>query len=95
MIEKVFTNKELQDMANEESLYLKIVDEKIIDQRRWATVFEVIFQDTRDNRFFKSHFDRASTECQECTPYDYDKDEINCKEVVEKEILVKQWVIKD
>lgn len=69
----------------------KTVEEEIVDQRRWVTVFRRVFED--NGKFYITFFERGSTEYQESEPYECDKDAdgyVECKEVfpVEKTIIV-------
>ncbi len=64
----------------------KTIEEEIVDQRRWVTVFRRVFED--NGKFYETLFERGSTEYQDSEPYEYDKDKdgyVECKEVFPKE----------
>lgn len=65
---------EMQDL-----IYTTVVRTRIIDHRRWAVTYEVIFE--RDGKLYRSTYDRGATEYQNEEPYEYDNDPVECKEV--------------
>ena len=60
----------------------------IVDHRRWAVVYERIFE--HEGRFFKTRYNVGATESQDEQHYQYEPDEIECVEVfpVERTITV-------
>lgn len=77
----LFNKSDLQDIAGQDTPEgFEIVESpKIIDQGRWTTYYEMVF--SYDGKYYKTSFGRGSTEGQEEWPYEYEKDEIECKEV--------------
>jgi|APSaa5957512622_1039677.scaffolds.fasta_scaffold200495_2 hypothetical protein len=69
------------------------VSEEIIDQSRWTTCFRYIFE--YESKFYECYADRGSTECQDYSLFEFESDEIECPEVEEVEITVKQWKVKE
>jgi len=65
--------------------------ENIVDQTRWSTIYEAVFQHLETNKFYQFCWSSGSTEEQCEAPFEYD-DEVIVNEVVEKEIIVKKWV---
>jgi len=65
---------------------------EIVDQGRWSTAYEAVFLHIPSGKYYLFGWSRGSTECQDEKPYEYDK-EVDIPEVVEKEVLVKQWVV--
>lgn len=68
----------------------EMIEEEIVDQRRWVTVYEGIFKHNPSGKFYSVDYEKGSTECQE-SEYFYD-DEIEFTEVEQKEVLTKVWV---
>lgn len=85
-----FKKQQLKELVwGDEPEGLMIVEEpKIIDTSRWSIIYEMIF--SFEDKFYETSFCRGATEHQEESPYEYDEDEIECKEVVpvEKTIIV-------
>ena len=80
--------------AGDESV-LKRVEGKIIDTSRWSVIYSVVFQDVKTGKYYLSSYSEGATEMQEESAYEYDGDEIECTEVIEKTTEVKQWVPKE
>ena len=70
----------------------ELISGRVVDQGRWTTTYERIFK--YKDKFYRTFFDRGSTEMQDCYPYEYEGNEIECKEVkpVEKLIIVYEEV---
>lgn len=72
----------------------KSISETMVDQRRWETDYEGIFQHIPTGKHYSVEYSKGSTECQD-TELFYD-DEVEFLEVVEREVMVKTWVaVKD
>jgi hypothetical protein len=67
-----------------------LIEEEMVDQRRWVTVFEGIFLHKPSGKHYSVSYERGSTESQE-SEYFYE-DEIDFQEVESKEIITKAWV---
>lgn len=86
------TSKEAKNVVWEEADgWEPVTEESIIDQKRWVTVVERVFRHIDSGKTFNFVWERGSTECQEQQPYEYD-DFYEPVEVVEKEVVVKQWI---
>ena len=88
-----FTKATLQDLVYdygdiEDYEQYTVISKDIVDTSRWSIVYKMIFQ--YGNRFFQTSYRKGATECQDESPYEYESDEIECKEVfpVEKTIVV-------
>ena len=68
----------------------KSISETMVDQRRWETDYEGIFQHIPTGKYYSVDYSKGSTECQE-TELFY-TDEVEFQEVELKEVTVKQWV---
>lgn len=62
----------------------------IIDQTRWSTVEEAVFLHKPTGKYYELSWSHGSTESQDESPFEYGDPEP--VEVIEKEVLVKQWV---
>jgi hypothetical protein len=64
------------------------VSDKIIRQGRWSVQYERVFK--HEGKFYLTTYSVGATESQDERPYDYEPDEIECKEVfpVEKTVIV-------
>lgn len=82
--------KEAIEIVSEDHNDWKLIEEEIVDQRRWVTVYEGIFKHTPSGKFYSVDYEKGSTECQE-SEYFYD-DEIEFTEVEQTEIIQKVWV---
>ena len=69
----LFTKEFLQDMGE------GTVSERIIETRRWVTVYERIFE--YEGKTYKTIYEVGATEQQDQAPYEYEKNEIECPEV--------------
>ena len=82
-----FDKKVLQDLVCERvyesedgSLKLQIVQCKHNGDSRWSQHYRAVFTD--GTKFYETGYSRGSTEYQDESPYEYDKDEIECPQVV-------------
>lgn len=66
--------------------------EEITGKSRWSVHVQCVFKHTPSNKFYLFKWSRGATEYQEEKPYEYEK-EVSVDEVVEKEVIVKQWTI--
>lgn len=82
--------EEAINIVREDTEDWDMIEEKIVDQRRWVTVFEGIFKHKPSEKYYRVSYDRGSTESQE-NEYFYGK-EIEFQEVEQKEVLKKVWV---
>jgi len=73
--------------------WCKVEDtECITGQRRWTTEKEAIFLHKPTNTTYLLWWNKGSTECQEDTDMWCGDTEVELSQVVEKEVLVKQWI---
>lgn len=86
----------LIDYANEGSYIsepFKLILEEDVDERRWVKVVRQVLQHVESGKFYETFFERGLTECQETSPYEWSKDEIELDEVlptiIRKEVYVK------
>lgn len=68
------------------------IEDNIYDTRRWSEDHEIVFK--YDGKYYQACYSCGATEMQDESPWEYE-DEIDCTEVVQKEILVKKWVKKE
>lgn len=84
-MKRIFNKQELLDM----DLPYAAIQDNIIDNTIWSIYHEIVFE--YDGQYYKTNYSVGATEYQDESPWEYD-DEIECIEVEEKEVLVKQWV---
>jgi len=83
--------KEATEIVYENHEDYKMIEEKIVDQRRWVTTWFGVFKNKVTGKHYQVCYDRGSTESQDSEPF-YGE-EIEFEEVELKEVLVKQWVV--
>lgn len=74
---------------DEDGNRVRWIDEQIVEQRRWVTVFEATVE--INGKTYTVVFERGSTEYQECAPWEYNKT-VTFYEVEPKEVTVVQYV---
>jgi len=75
----------------EEMLYSDmVIYDKIVETSRWSELHEIVF--THDSKFYKSHYSRGLTECQDESPYEYDGDMIEVVEVKPVEVVATKYI---
>ena len=67
-----------------------IVEDNIVDNSRWSIHHELIFN--HEGKVYRTYYSVGATEQQDEGPWEYDGDEIECDEVVAKEIVRTEWV---
>ena len=88
----IFQKKELQKMVFEESQKLQKVEEWVSETLRWSIRYGVVFKNLETNKYYISYYSVGATKCQDEEPYEFCLDKIDCKEVIQKEVVVKKWV---
>lgn len=66
-----------------------VVEDNIVDNSRWSIHHEIVFR--HEGKFYGTGYSVGATESQDERPFEYDNDEIECPEMVQKEKLVKVW----
>jgi len=90
----LFKKQVLQDLAWEDynpSLY-QVVENKIVDTSRWSSIYDMVFK--FKNKFYSTSYSQAATEGQDEAPYEYESDQIECLEVVPREVVKIVYVNK-
>ncbi|OEU75207.1 MAG: hypothetical protein BA874_03730 [Desulfuromonadales bacterium C00003068] len=83
-----FTKEFLKD---ELDLPFRAIHDEIMDSNRWSTQYEIVFE--HEGKFYLTHYSVGATEQQDESPWEYE-DRVGCTEVELKEVVVKQWVVK-
>lgn len=85
-----FSKKLLQDTVYEDTDETEVILDEVIDNSRWSINHKIIFK--YKGKFYRSFYSVGATEQQcECA-YEYSNNEIECDEVEQKEVTIKQWV---
>ena len=65
-----------------------IVENKIIDHRRWSIDYSLVFK--HEGKFYSTGYSVGATEQQDESPWEYEK-EIECVEVEKRHKLIEVW----
>lgn len=76
-------------LVNKLDLPYNALEDKIVNSKRWSLIREIIFE--YDSKFYRTSYSQGATEMQEEEPWEY-IDEVECTEVIKKEVTVMQWV---
>ena len=84
----IFKKEWLQDNVAYSSIGDVVIEKEIVDNRRWSIVYACVFK--HEGKFYRTSYSRGATEQQAESPYEYELEDIDCKEVfpVEKKIIV-------
>jgi len=85
MTSRFFSKGFLVDLTWDEDSY---VVHEIWGRRRWDVIYRAVFE--HESKFYETTYQVGATEVQDERPYEYEDDEISCKEVfpVKKEVVV-------
>lgn len=83
---RIFIREQLLEDMLESKNGFKLIHDNIVDQTRWDTIHEVVFQ--YEDKFYKTDYAVGSTEYQDYGPWESEND-ITCDEVrpVEKTVI--------
>lgn len=90
MAVKEFSREYLMD---ELDVLCNSVSDEITGTSRWSVFHTIVFQD-KDGKFYEANYSCGATEMQNEGPWEYE-DIIECVEVEQREVPVKQWVSVD
>jgi hypothetical protein len=65
------------------------VHSEMVNRSRWSIIYEAVF--AHEGKFYKTSYRMGATELQYESPYEYDSDEIECREVVRCEVIKYEW----
>lgn len=90
-----FDKEFLQRLASEDfdPDEAEIISDEIYDTSRWSELHEVVFK--VGGKFYRTNYSTGLTEQQDESPYEYDDYEIECVEVVPKEVMTTIYVVKE
>ncbi len=69
--------------------YEVILSDHDPDKHRWYTIYTMIFK--FEEKFYGTFYKVGNTECQEVDRYEYEPDEIECKEVFRREKIIVEY----
>lgn len=78
-----FSKRILADLDWQTPEDFTIIYTKITGNSRWSISYERVF--SYKDKFYETHYSVGATEMQDEGPYEYDPDEVECKEVFPKE----------
>ena len=76
-------------LSRELDLPCSAIKDEVTGTSRWSIFHDIVFE--YEGKFYQTSYSVGATECQDESPWE-DEDEIECTEVVEKEVMVKKWV---
>lgn len=79
-------------LTNELDLPSAATEEELIDSSRWSLFYRIVFED--NGKFYETNYSVGATECQDERPWEY-KDDVECTEVEQRDVVVKKWVAVD
>ena len=92
-----FSKEDLQRLAWEDydlDIY-EVLEDEIVDTSRWSNIYEMVFRVKETGLLYATSYSRGATEMQDESPYEWDKDTIECDEVVETKVEVVRYVRKE
>lgn len=84
-----FKKGDLQSLAWDDAPKgFEIIENEVFETGRWCIHYELIFK--FDGKFYITDYSKGATEYQDESPFEYEKDEIECEEVfpVETKVIV-------
>jgi hypothetical protein len=89
-----FAKEFLVDLAWEthDDDIVTIMSSEAIGKTRWKIQHELIFK--FEDKFYQTFFEMPATEMQDCGPYEFEDDEIECVEVEPYEVTITKYRIK-
>ena len=80
----------LQDLAFDDTPEnYEIIENELTDTSRWSNHYRQVFR--YEGLFYVTNYSVGATESQDEQPYEYDGDEIECKEVFPVEVMVTKY----
>jgi len=87
-VTRVFTKEFLKNVVWGDT-DVEIADERIIEQRRWAVLYEMVFK--YEGKYYRIHYDRPATEMQDVGLFECEPDNIEVTQVEKVEVVTHQW----
>lgn len=91
-----FKKEQMQELVYEDEADMNgdigsKISEEICGTDRWTNTYEMIFK--VGQKFYQTYYRVGATEMQDESPFEYDKDEIDCPEVEKVEIVSFEWKV--
>ena len=82
-----FKKEDLVAMAygDHEKTKFTIMSNPIVDTSRWSTIYDLVFK--FEGNFYQTSYSVGATEYQDESPFDYENDEIECRQVWPHEVV--------
>jgi hypothetical protein len=81
-----FTKEYLLDLLDGEVGDGVVMEDDVSHKTRWSLCYRMVFK--HEDKFYVTRYSIGATESQDESPYEYEDDEIECKEVFPKEVTV-------
>jgi hypothetical protein len=88
-----FTPNIARDIVDQCHPDFKTVSSTIVNTGRWSIHYEDIVCHLPTGKHYLAEYQVGATEIQDERPFEYHDGDVTFQEVVEKEILVKKWVL--
>ena len=87
---KNLSGEQARAIVQENTRRFKVVEEHITGSRRWSLEYTTIILDTVNDKYYKTYYSIAATECQEEEPYEYE-DNVCFVEVEKVSVESYEW----
>lgn len=94
MIVHLIQKEEAERIVNDEHNDWEVVDTTIIGKARWSIRYRGIYKYIPTEKFYRVEYSLGATELQDDQELFYG-DNIEFIEVIQYEVTVKQWVVKE
>ena len=92
-LKKKFSKELLEAVLDEDAPGYTIVDDLFVEKSRWLLHYELIFREPgQQNTAWSVGYVKGATENQDCTPFEYEPDNIECSLVRPVEKTIIEWV---
>ena len=65
------TSEQGRDIVDGDDSNFVIIEDKIVETRRWCDIYQIVVQRKSDGKYFKDGYCRGATESQDESPYEY------------------------
>ena len=72
---------------------LELIQDELVETSRWSEIHVIVFK--IGDHYYDSSYSSGLTEYQDERPYEYDPDEIECREVMPVEKTITVYVKKE
>lgn len=92
VLQELASSRVGESVEDEGKLFTVKVND-VIGKRRWSIDYEMVFE--VDGCFYEAFYSRGATETQDEAPFEYEGEQIECREVIPVEVVVTKYVSKE